>query len=77
MQNNECHTQEFQIQIKKLREELDQSESYHNWEALKQLFVKMIGCVGCLDEQTNRSRREEKRKELQEFVKVVSSILRL
>lgn len=31
MENNESHSKEFETQIKKLREQLDQSEAYHNW----------------------------------------------
>ena len=58
MKKNEAHTKEFSLQIKKLREELDESEAYHNWEALKQLVVKMVNCIGSLEDQTNKSRRD-------------------
>lgn len=62
MEKNEGHTQEFELQIKRLRDELDQSESYHNWEALKQLFIKIIGCVAAMEDHSNKTKREEKRK---------------
>jgi hypothetical protein len=43
---------------------------------LKQLFIKLVGCVATM-EDPNKQKRDEKRKEFEEFVKVISSILRL
>jgi hypothetical protein len=40
------------------------------------LFIKLVGCVATM-EDPNKQKRDEKRKEFEEFVKVISSILRL
>lgn len=63
MEKNEIHTKEFEIQIKLLNDKLQQSENYHNLEAIKQLFVKVIGAVSFLDDPTTKAaKRDEKRK---------------
>jgi hypothetical protein len=47
-------------------------------EAIRQLFLKIVPTAACLDDPAAKpARREEKRKELEEYVKVMSSILQL
>jgi hypothetical protein len=80
IEKNEVHTREFEIQIKKLKEELESSESYHNLEAIRQLFIKIIGTISYFDDpnlKNSKEKRDEKRKELDEYLKVMCSILNL
>ena len=37
------------MQIKKLKSELESSESYHNLEAIRQLFVKIVAVIAGLE----------------------------
>jgi hypothetical protein len=51
------------MQIKKMREEIEQSDAYHNWEAIKQLVVKIVTSIGVLDDPSSKnSKKELKRK---------------
>jgi hypothetical protein len=48
-----------------MREELEASDNHHNWEAAKQLFLKIISTTSVLDDPPVRSpKKDEKRKEL-------------
>ena len=58
-----------------MKEELDNSESYHNWEAIKQLIIKVVAAVAGITDDPRDRKREDKRRELEEYVKVLSSIL--
>jgi hypothetical protein len=61
-----------------MRDEIEQSDSVHNWEAIKQLFIKIVGAVAALDDHSLKpNKKEEKRKELEEYIKVMCSVLRM
>ena len=51
----------------------------HNIEAIKQLFLKIIQVCSLKfgDDSVSSKKKEEKRKELEEYVKVMSNILKL
>ena len=48
MEKNQAHNKEFEIQINKMKQELETSVSFHNWEALKQLVHKIISSFAAL-----------------------------
>jgi hypothetical protein len=54
-------------------------ESIHNWEAIKQLVIKIVQVIGGMigEEAPGPKRKEEKKKELEEYFKVMANILQL
>lgn len=51
----------------------------HSVEAVKQLYLKIVNIAGFMftEENISSKRKEEKRKELEEYIKVMSNILKL
>ena len=43
---------------------MDSSESHHNWEAIKQLVIKVVSVVGRLQDDHRNTKREDCRREL-------------
>jgi demethoxyubiquinone hydroxylase (CLK1/Coq7/Cat5 family) len=59
IEKNEKHTQEFESQIQKMRDEIEESDSVHNWEAIKQLFIKIISTIATLDDPGCKGAKKE------------------
>jgi hypothetical protein len=59
MANNDKHAQDFELQIKKLREEMERSDAYHNWEAIKQLTIKIVSSIGTLDDPACKNNKKD------------------
>ena len=75
MDKIEINNREYEMQFKRIREECERRDSYEYWEALRQVFAKMLAAVGAIEGESSAAGRQEKKKELDEYLKVMASIL--
>lgn len=76
IKKNEEQAKMFEDEMKVERKKVEDSESVHNFEVLKQLFVKIMATYALIESEGPKSKkREERKKELKGFAEVFCSII--
>jgi hypothetical protein len=76
IKQNQDQSKLFEEELKKERTKLEQADSVQKMEALKQIFMKIVSSIVAIEAEGPKSkRRDERRKELEDYLKVCCNLM--